>query len=156
MRFALQHSVRPLLATDIAVIAALRYAAFFSDGKRSLDEDAAGLFDLLRGDGYEAAFVAEADGRPIGTCLFVRREIAALHDVTPWLAGLVVASPYRRLGIGRSLVGAVEHHAAKVGCGKLHLYTEDAEPFYHALGWKVTERMTVEGDPLILMDKAIG
>lgn len=155
MRSALQHSVRPLQATDIGVIAALRHAAFFSDGKRTLDEDAAGLLDLLRGDGYEAAFVVEVDGRPVGTCLFVRQEIGALHQVTPWLAGLVVASPFRRLGLGRSLVGAVETHAAKVGCGKLHLYTEDAEPFYRALGWSVTERMTVKGEPLILMNKAI-
>lgn len=156
MRSAVQHSIRPLLAADVGVIAALRHAAFFSDGKRTLDEDAAGLFELLRGDGYEAAFVAEVDGRPVGTCLFVRHEIGALHDVSPWLAGLVVASPFRRSGLGRSLVGAVEHHAAKVGCDKLHLYTDDAEPFYRALGWSVAERMTVEGEPLILMDKAIG
>ncbi len=86
--------VRRLASADVPAAAGLRHAAFFADGKRSLDEDVAGLFDLLGGDGYEAAFVADGGGRPVGTCLFVREEIGSLHDLSPWLAGLVVARPF--------------------------------------------------------------
>jgi hypothetical protein len=34
-------------------------------------------------------------------------------------------------------VGSVEFHAAEVGCRTLHLYTDEAEPFYRAWdgGW---------------------
>jgi hypothetical protein len=53
-------------------------------------------------------------------------------------------------------VGSVEFHAAEVGCRTLHLYTDEAEPFYRALGWRVAERMSVDGEALVLMDKAVG
>lgn len=147
--------VRPLAAANIPAIAALRHATFFFDGKRSLDADAAGLLDILHGDGYEAAFVAEVDGQAVGTCLFVRDEIGALHEVGPWLAGLVVTAPFRGLGLGRLLVEAVERHAATIGGDVLYLYTDDAEPFYLALGWQVAERLMAEGEPLVLMSKPV-
>jgi len=97
--------------------------------------------------------VAEVGGRPVGSRLFVRREIDPLHDLTSWLAGLAVAGHCRGQGLGRALVKAIERHAVAVGCRKLHLYTEKAEPFYTSPGWVVVDRLTVEGAPLVPMSR---
>ncbi len=147
--------IRPMRGSDIPSMAALRHATFFGGGKRTLDEDEAGLAELLAGDGFEAALVAEVDGLPAGTCLFVREEIDALHDVSPWLAGLVVAEGFRGLGLAGGLVRGVEQHAATVGCGRLYLYTDAAEPFYAKRGWQVDDRLTVDGEDLVLMSRRV-
>lgn len=148
--------VRPMQQSDIMAMATLRHAAFFDGSERTVAQDAADLEALLRGDGFEAALVAEVDGRPVGTCLFVRQEIDALHDLSPWLAGLVISPDFRRRGLGQALVRAVERHAASVGCARFYLYTDAAEPFYQALGWTVADRLMAEGEPLVLMSCDFG
>ncbi|WP_413771478.1 GNAT family N-acetyltransferase [Mesorhizobium sp. PAMC28654] len=47
----------------------------------------------------------------VGTCLMVRHELEPAHDLTPWLAGLVVEVGQRGRGIGAALVRAIEAHA---------------------------------------------
>ena len=106
---------------DIEAIARLRLVAFFEGTSRTLDEDMAGLRGLLAGDGFEVAMVARDRGRSIGSCLLVRNEIEPTHDLTPWLAGLIVDEAYRGQGVGKALVAAVEAHAASVGIGTLYL-----------------------------------
>ncbi|CDX11005.1 GCN5-related N-acetyltransferase [Mesorhizobium sp. ORS 3324] len=120
---------------DVEVIARLRLAAFFEGTARTLEEERAGLRGLIAGDGFEAAFVARFGGSPIGSCLFVRKEIDPAHNLTPWLAGLVVDTAHRGRGIGAALLKAVEAHAASAGVDRVYLYTWKARPFYEALGW---------------------
>jgi GNAT superfamily N-acetyltransferase len=140
-------------AAEIAALAKLRHDAFFVGSDRSLEQDRDELESFVRNQGYEIALVAEQGGRLAGTCLFVREEIDPLHDVSPWLAGLVVAPEFRGQGIGRLLVQAVEAHARTVGCERLHLYTSSAEGLYASLGWQVVERIG-DGDELsVLMAK---
>ncbi|WP_245475909.1 GNAT family N-acetyltransferase [Mesorhizobium sp. M7A.F.Ca.US.006.01.1.1] len=136
---------------DVAAVAQLRLAAFFEGTGRSLGEDAAGLRDLIAGDGFEAAFVARIGDTLVGTCLLVRHELEAMHDVTPWLAGLVVDAKYRRRGIATALVKATEAHAASRGVAMLYLYTWDARDFYAALGWNTVEICGSEGETMALM-----
>jgi len=140
---------------DVETIARLRLAAFFDGTSRTLDEDMAGLRDLLAGDGFEAALVARDQGRPIGSCLLVRNEIDPAHDLTPWLAGLVVDESHRGQGVGRALVTAIEAHAASAGVGTLYLYTWQARRFYEALGWIAVERFEQEGEPMLLMSRSL-
>lgn len=147
--------ILPLIPSHIDAVAAMRVDAFFAGSSRTQEVDAAGLAHLIAGDGFEAAFVCEIDEQAVGSCLFVRRELDPAHDLTPWLAGLVVAPAFRRRGIGGQLVKAVEDHARSVGCSALHLYTDEAETFYAGLGWKAAVRFTVDGEPSVLMTRAL-
>ena len=136
-------------------IARLRLATFFAGTERTLAEDAAGLRELLGGDGFETAFVARDQSLPIGSCLLVRNEIDPAHDLTPWLAGLVIHQDHRGRGIGTALVRAVETHAASTGVVRLYLYTWQARRFYEALGWLEVQTFAQDGEPMALMSRAL-
>lgn len=140
-------------ADELAAIAQLRYDAFFEGSDRSLEQDRSELETFVRNQGHEVALVAESDGRLAGACLFVRNEIEPQHDVSPWLAGLVVAPEFRGRGVGSMLVEAIEAHARSVDCPVIHLYTSGAEGFYAALGWSVVERFQDCGASAVLMSK---
>jgi predicted N-acetyltransferase YhbS len=136
---------------DVEALAHLRVEAFFKDSDRTQVEDAAGLRELLHGDGFECALVARIDAESVGSVLFVRHELEPAHALTPWLAGLVVAENFRGRGIGVALVRAVEAHARAVGANRLHLYTWQARNFYAALGWQAVETVVQGDEPMLLM-----
>lgn len=140
---------------DIEAIARLRFDAFFQESVRTLEQDAAGLRGLMAGDGLEAALVARIDGVPVGSVLLVDRELEPAHDLTPWLAGLVVAKDQRRQGIGKALVKALEQRAAAAGVGTLYLYTWQARRFYTAVGWNPVETFEQDGETMMLMSRGL-
>ena len=148
-------AIEAMAEGDVEPMARLRLKAFFEGTDRTLDEDIAGLRGLIAGDGFEAAFVARDSGRPIGSCLLVRDEIDSPHDLTPWLAGLVVEEEYRGSGVGTALVKTVEAHAASAGVGTLYLYTWQARAFYEALGWTAVETFEQDGAPMLLMSRKL-
>ncbi len=146
--------IEPMTENDIGPVARLRMAAFFEDTDRTLDEDAAGLRRMLTADdGFEVSLVARVEGKPAGTVLLVRNELDASHNLTPWLAGLVVARNCRLKGIGTMLVRAIEAHCAARDVKTLHLYTWEALGFYASLGWQPVERFRQDGEPMMLMSR---
>src|SRR5919108_4434384 len=98
------------------IVARWRYDAFFAEDGITFEESRDALRAWMDGLGYEIALLAELDGRPAGSCLFVREEIDPKHDLTPWLAALYVAPEFRKQGIASALVHAIEQHARDVGC----------------------------------------
>ncbi|MEO5755518.1 MAG: GNAT family N-acetyltransferase [Mesorhizobium sp.] len=108
-------TIEPMAESDVTTVARLRVAAFFEGTGRTLEDDVADLRKLLLGDGFEAALVARIGDVPVGTCLLVRHELEPAHELTPWLAGLVVDASHRHKGIGAALVKAIEAHAASAG-----------------------------------------
>jgi len=146
-------AIEAMAERDVEPMARLRLKAFFEGTDRTLDEDMAGLRGLIAGDGFEAAFVARDRGRLIGSCLLIRDEISSPHDLTPWLAGLIVEEAYRGGGVGTALVKTVEAHAASTGAGTLYLYTWQARAFYEALGWRAVEIFEQGGEPMLLMSR---
>lgn len=141
---------------DIEPVARLRMAAFFDGAVRTLGDDMAGLHRLLTGDDrLEVAFVARVDGILAGTVLLVRHELDAAHDVTPWLAGLVVGPAFRGRGIGAALVKTAEAHGCAQGVEVLHLYTWEARRFYASLGWRSVETFEEHGEPMMLMSRRL-
>lgn len=136
---------------DIATIAALRMEAFFAGSDRTYQEDCAGLLRLLASDGFGDALAAHIDGTVVGSALLVPEELDAAHELTPWLAGLVVAEAHRGKGIGSALVNAVERQAAASGVVTIYLYSWDARRFYASRGWTEIETFRQDGEPMALM-----
>jgi GNAT superfamily N-acetyltransferase len=102
-------------------------------------------------DEYETALIALVGGRLAGICLLVLQEFESLHDVSPWLASLYVAPEYRKRGVARKLVTAIEDQARSNGVARLHLYTGDAEEFYLTCGWSLAEHGIADGEPYAFM-----
>jgi len=147
--------VRKLIAGEPAfeIIARWRYDAFFADQGIMYEESRDSLRAWMDGLGYETALLAELDGRPAGSCLFVREEIDAKHDLTPWLAALYVAPELRGRAIGSALVRAIEQHARDMKCARLHVYTVTAQFFYARLGWVARDNFMWHGEPMTLMTR---
>ena len=149
--------IRRLEADEPAfdIIARWRYDAFFAQDGITFEESRDALRAWMDGLGYETALLAEVDGQPAGSCLFVREEIDPKHDLTPWLAALYVAPEFRNRGIASALVGAIEQHARSVGCGELYLYTITAESLYAKLRWTVRDRFDSNGEKFVLMARTL-
>jgi GNAT superfamily N-acetyltransferase len=145
--------IRHLQADEPAfeLVARWRYDAFFAEDGITFQASRDALRAWMDGLGYETALLAELDGRPAGSCLFVREEIDPKHDLTPWLAALYVAPEYRKRGVASALVRAIEQHARDVGCKQLFLYTITAEPLYAKLGWIALEHFDWHGEKFVLM-----
>lgn len=84
-------------------------------------------------------FVAEIDGRMAG---FVGCSGLAIYESdvpTCWIMALSVAGPYRRHGIGRALLDAVERWCVERGLRDIRLHSGnargDAHFFYEACGF---------------------
>ncbi len=149
--------IRRLEADEPAfdLVARWRYDAFFAQDGITFEESRDALYAWMAGLGYETALLAEVDGQPAGSCLFVREEIDPAHDLTPWLAALYVVSEFRRQGVASALVRAIEQHARDVGCSELYLYTVTAEPLYAKLGWTARDRIEANGERFVLMAWAL-
>jgi predicted N-acetyltransferase YhbS len=152
----MQSTIEPMGEREVEVVARLRLAAFFEGTGRTLEEDVAGLRKLLAGNGFEASLVARIGGPVVGTCLLVRHELEPAHDLTPWLAGLVVAAEHQRRGIGTALVRAIEALAVSAGISELYLYTWEVHDFYTALGWTAVETFEQDGGTMLLMSRRPG
>lgn len=60
----------------------------------------------------------------------------------PWVLGMVVRRDARKRGIGRLLLGHLEHAALRRGCQQLWVATgEEAVDFYRRCGWETVQRL---------------
>jgi GNAT superfamily N-acetyltransferase len=149
--------IRRLRADEPAfdIIARWRYDAFFAEDGGTFEESRNALRAWMGGLGYETALLAEVDGQPAGSCLFVREEVDPQHDLTPWLAALYVAPEFRKRGVASALIRAIEQHARDVGCEELYLYTVTAESLYARLGWIARDRFESNGEQFVLMARRL-
>ena len=147
-------SITPLKpnSPELQICAAWRYEAFLKSYGYSLLDSGAQLAKLAtQPDEYETALIAFVDGGLAGICLLVLHEFEASHDVSPWLASRYVAPEYRKRGVARRLVTAIEDQARGHGVARLHLYTGDAEKFYLKCGWSLAEQGFADGEPYAFM-----
>ena len=91
----------------------------------------------------------------LGTVALKTHDMDTRLDLTPWLAGLYVAAPRRRQGIGSTLVSAIENAACELGVSTLYLYTPEAEAFYVKRGYRVSERTTYHEHQVVILEKHI-
>ncbi len=141
-----------LNSPELEICAQWRYEAFLKSYGYSLYDSAAQLTKLAtQPDEYETALIALVDGHLAGVCLLVLQEFEPLHDVSPWLASLYVAPEFRKRGVARRLVAAIEDQARSHGVARLHLYTGDAEKFYVKCGWSLAEQGIAGSEPYAFM-----
>ena len=87
-------------------------------------------------DELPIAWVAHAKGELLGTAALRVHDLEGREDLTPWLGGVFVGSPFRRRGIGAALCATVEEAARSRGIQTLYLFTLDKQAWYLRLGWK--------------------
>jgi len=140
---------------ELTTTALWRYEAFLKEDGFSLADSEAQLTKLTTApEGPETALIAFVGGQLAGICLLVMHELEPAHrDLSPWLASLYVEPEFRRQGVARRLILAVEDHARRHGVARLHLYTVDAEEFYRKCGWSAVERFAVTHGALVLMTR---
>ncbi len=97
-----------------------------------------------------SAFVAVSNGEPVGSALLIRHDMDTRKDLSPWLASVFVLPVYRERHIGSALVMRVVDEARALEIPRLYLFTEDAEPFYQRLGWRVFDRTTYFGRNVVI------
>ena len=88
-------------------------------------------------DELPIAWVAHANGQLLGTASLRVHDLEGSEDLTPWLGGVFVGSPFRRRGIGAALCTTVEDAARTRGIQTLYLFTLDKQAWYSRQGWTV-------------------
>lgn len=151
-----QTTIAPLAAhsPELKITAQWRHAAFLAEDGLAVADSETQLTKLTTDPkGPETALIARVDGELAGICLLVLHEIEPLHDHSPWLASLYVAPSFRRRGVARRLVAAIEDQARRHGVERLYLYTVDAQDFYRKCGWRIADEGVSHGAPLYLMTR---
>lgn len=136
---------------ELFTCARWRVKAFADVLEKDLEREQKSLEAFTSDQTEQVALVAKLDGVLAGTCLLVRSEREPCHPVSPWLAGLYVTLEYRRQGVGRVLVKAIEDQARQRGRRRLYLYTRSAANYYERLGWSTLGQTDWKGLPTALM-----
>lgn len=95
--------------------------------------------------------VASAEDTLLGSAMLVAHDMETRLQLSPWLAGIVVAPEHRRRGIGASLAAHVAAEARSLGFATLYLYTFSTEQYYARLGWQIIERDRYLGAAVTIM-----
>lgn len=111
------------------------------------------LMGEMQPDRVPMTFVAlDAGGACIGTAALLAHDIDN-DPRTPWLASVYVPPARRGRGVASRLVRHVEAQAARLGYRRLYLFTESAGSLYARLGWRLLERRTLHGAPILIMER---
>jgi ribosomal protein S18 acetylase RimI-like enzyme len=89
----------------------------------------------------ELFLVAAIDGQVVGTVM------AGFDGVRGWIHHLAVQSPFRRQGIAKALMRAVEKGLEIADCPKVNLQVrptnKEVIAFYRSLGYEIEERASL-------------
>lgn len=119
--------------------------------QRSFEERVAEMQEDLQGKPIPTTYVAEVDGRLLGSATILADDMSTHPELTPWLASVYVDEAQRGKGIGSTLVRRVMQHAQEHGVKRLYLYTPDQEQLYARLGWSLLSRELYNGTPVSIM-----
>jgi predicted N-acetyltransferase YhbS len=117
-----------------AAVAALIHHEFWTEVPgASVARMDARLATADHADRVPLCLVALHQGEPIGVVNLVDNDDEDHTDWHPWLAGMVVAEPWRGRGVGSALVRSLLGHARRLGFERVYLGA-DAPAFYERLG----------------------
>ncbi|ALO47546.1 GNAT family N-acetyltransferase [Pseudohongiella spirulinae] len=118
---------------------------------RSFEERVTEMKEDLQGKPIPTTYVAEVDGRLLGSATILADDMSSHPELTPWLASVYVDDAQRGKGIGSTLVRRVMQHAREHGVKRLYLYTPDQEQLYARLGWSLLSRESYNGTMVTIM-----
>ena len=98
-------------------------------------------------------YVAVEEGRLCGTVTLDLEDLdlRGYEDVSPWLVCLYVEGAHRGRGLGRQLVYHAKAQAPGLKLSSLYLWTENLEPMYLQLGWRVLQWTQYHGRDITIM-----
>ena len=105
------------------------------------------------GAALPVVLVAHEEGRAVGTIALRRWFGEEAMNETPWVRGFWVSPGLRGQGIGRRLLGAVEHEAWIRGFRRLHAATTTIETTFVRHGYKAFHRLDHGGEPMVWLRK---
>jgi N-acetylglutamate synthase-like GNAT family acetyltransferase len=133
-----------------------RWEAFFRDKGTPFEQIlAAAERTAAEARPIPRTLVLLADGEAVGTASLTAQDLPERPDLTPWLAGMVVAPQARGNGYAALLIAAVEQEARGVAVSTLWLYTNTAERVYARAGWQTVETVQHDGKPFALMQRRL-
>lgn len=157
--------IRPATEDDVALIyeLVLELAAYESL-RHTVTATEDDIHALLYGPRAVAeAFIAEADGAPIGFALLYYTCSTFAGRTGAYLEDLYVSPAHRRRGAGRALLAAVARHALEQGCVRLDWmvlnWNAPAIAFYESLGARRVDEWTtlrLTGAPFITLADSHG
>ncbi len=86
-----------------------------------------------------------------GSASMVENDLRTYPHLSPFLASVYVAEPYRRRGIASALVQRVMAEVQAMGIAKLYLITPDQQALYGRLGWQRLQEVPYRGKEVTLM-----
>ncbi len=140
----------------LPITARWRWEAFFQARGRSFESVLAEAEAAVAArNPLPQTLVLLADDEPVGTASLAAQDLEERPDLTPWLAGVVVAPEWRGRGLAGRLIAAIETMALAQGFGTLWLYTSAAERVYARAGWRTVEMVQNRGRLVALMQRGL-
>jgi GNAT superfamily N-acetyltransferase len=124
--------------------------------EETLEGRVAKLRSHMNYESLPIAWVAHSAGEVFGTAALREHDLEGREDLTPWLAGVFVRSPFRGKGIASLLCRAAEEKAWALGFDRLFLFTLDHQSLYFTLGWSNCEKALWRGHESAIMTKCPG
>lgn len=104
----------------------------------------ADLTERLERNKLPLGIVAFVDGEVAGTCALTAAS-GGLTERSPWLGGLLVQPTRRGRGVGLALIERAKTEARRLGFARLHALTAEAGPVFERAGWRLVERIELDG-----------
>ena len=133
-------TIRPATPADVPTI--LRFIRDLATYEREPDAVVATEADLMR-DGFGptprfSCLIAELDGAPAGFALYFTSYSTWEGHHGLYLEDLYVSPEFRKLGLGKALLGSVAAIAVEQGCPRLEWsvldWNQPSIDFYHRIG----------------------
>ncbi|MCM3619636.1 GNAT family N-acetyltransferase [Sutcliffiella horikoshii] len=143
-------SKRITMEVDLSVAFHIRKEVFVEE-QGVLLEDEFDEFDTLEGQGLCEHILVYYNEKPVGTGRI------RIVDGLGKLERICILKPYRKFGLGKVIIKALEEIAEEKEVSKVKLHGQtQAEGFYQKLGYRTSSNIFMEdGIPHILMVKDI-
>lgn len=133
-------TIRPAAATDAEHLATLLAQL----GYEASPESVPARLQSLGADGGIALVAVTEEGRVVGAASAAKHSTLHADHPTGYITALVTDETFRRHGVGRQLVAALEQWARDSGCHRLSVTSAerraDAHAFYPSCGFPYSGR----------------
>jgi N-acetylglutamate synthase-like GNAT family acetyltransferase len=106
-----------------------------------------------QGNHVPSIFVAEINGKAVGTVSLVRHDMDIRKVFSPWVASLYVHKDLRHKQIGRKLMHFIEHFAKDMDIKQIYLFTPNKQEMYTKLDWRAIEDLEYLSEDVTIMSK---